>query len=185
MELWKQGIKQSTNYAMKMNPYVDYQEDILLHLSKPLLGQGCIFLEDFWPFSNWKLNYVKTKLSSIMSVGDSKDLVIRPYCGPKNLKLVPTYTPFRILNNGDFILVKLHDPFLILIWLGTQSDVFKDDPNEFFIMVRVEWWVLMKKGSNLDEQCLYEDCWNGKWKCNLADLEYWFKIVVVLFSFLS
>ncbi len=43
----------------------------------------------------------------------------------------------------------------------------------------------MKKGSNLDEQCLYEDCWNGKWKCNLADLEYWFKIVVVLFSFLS
>jgi hypothetical protein len=26
-----------------------------------------------------------------------------------------------------------------------------------------------KKGSNLDEQCLYENCWNGKWKCNLTD----------------
>jgi hypothetical protein len=27
----------------------------------------------------------------------------------------------------------------------------------------------MKKRSNLDERHLYEDCWNGKWKCNLVD----------------
>jgi hypothetical protein len=38
-------------------------------------------------------------------------------------------------------------------------------------MARVQWWVLMKKGSNLDEQRLYEDCLNGKWKCNLTDIE--------------
>jgi hypothetical protein len=30
-------------------------------------------------------------------------------------------------------------------------------------------WVLAKKGSNLDEQSFYENCWNGKWKCNLAN----------------
>jgi hypothetical protein len=29
----------------------------------------------------------------------------------------------------------------------------------------------MKKGSNLDERHLYEDCWNGKWKCNSVDLK--------------
>jgi hypothetical protein len=29
----------------------------------------------------------------------------------------------------------------------------------------------MKKGSNLEEQCLYENYWNGKWKCNLVDPE--------------
>jgi hypothetical protein len=33
----------------------------------------------------------------------------------------------------------------------TQSDVVKDDQNEFFKMVRVQWWVSVKKGSNLDE----------------------------------
>jgi hypothetical protein len=75
------------------------------------------------------------------------------------LKPAPTYTPFRNLNNGDFVFVSLHDPFLVPVLLGrTQSDVVKDDQNEFFKMVRVQWWVPVKKGSNLDEQCLYEDC---------------------------
>jgi hypothetical protein len=63
------------------------------------------------------------------------------------LKLAPTYTPFRDLNSGDFVPVKLHDPFLVPIWLGrTHSDVIKDDQNEFFKMVRVQWWVPLKKG---------------------------------------
>jgi hypothetical protein len=33
----------------------------------------------------------------------------------------------------------------------TQSDVVKDDQNEFFKMVGVQWWVPMKKGSNSNE----------------------------------
>jgi hypothetical protein len=37
VELWKQGIEQSAPYTMKMSLNVDYWEDILLHLSKPLL----------------------------------------------------------------------------------------------------------------------------------------------------
>jgi hypothetical protein len=28
-----------------------------------------------------------------------------------------------------------------------------------------------EKGSNSDEQRLYKDYWNGKWKYNLVDLE--------------
>jgi hypothetical protein len=47
-------------------------------------------------------------------------------------------------------------------------------------MVRVEWWVLLKKGSNLDERHLYEDCWNGKWKCNLVYLRQWLDISTIL-----
>ncbi len=47
----------------------------------------------------------------------------------------------------------------------------KDEENAFFKMVRVQWWVPVKKGRNLDERHLYEDCWNGKWKCNFVDLE--------------
>jgi hypothetical protein len=42
-----------------------------------------------------------------------------------------------------------------------------------------------EKGSNLDEQHLYEDCWNGKWKCNLVDLEQWLDISAFNFSFLA
>jgi hypothetical protein len=30
---------------------------------------------------------------------------------------------------------------------------------------------------------LYEDCWNGKWKCNLANLEQWRDISIIVFSF--
>jgi hypothetical protein len=49
--------------------------------------------------------------------------------------------------------------------------------------VKVQWWVLMKKGTNLDEQHLYDDCWNGKWKCNFVILEQWLNISFVLFLF--
>jgi hypothetical protein len=38
-------------------------------------------------------------------------------------------------------------------------------------MVRAQWWVFVKKQSNLDEWHLHEDCWNGMWKCNLANPE--------------
>jgi hypothetical protein len=34
----------------------------------------------------------------------------------------------------------------------------------------------MKKVRNLDEQHIYEDCWNGKRKCNFAYPKEWFDI---------
>jgi hypothetical protein len=36
---------------------------------------------------------------------------------------------------------------------------------------------------NLGEQHLYEDCWNGKWKCNLANLGQCLDILAIFFSF--
>jgi hypothetical protein len=109
-------------------------------------------LEGFWISNNWKLNYARAELLSTTSVVDLEDLVIHLYCGPKNLKLVPAYTPLRNLNNGNFVFVRLHDPFLVLVWSRkTHSDVVKDDQNEFFKMVKVQWWVLFKKRSNLDK----------------------------------
>jgi hypothetical protein len=59
---------------------------------------------------------------------------------------------FRDFNNRNFVFARPHDPFLVLVWFGrTHSDVVKDDQNEFFKMVRVQWWVPVKKGSNSDE----------------------------------
>jgi hypothetical protein len=55
---------------------------------------------------------VRAELSSTNHVVDSKNLVMHPYCGPKNLKPTLAYTLFRNLNNGNFVIVKLHDPFL-------------------------------------------------------------------------
>jgi hypothetical protein len=46
-------------------------------------------------------------------------------------------------------------------------------------MLRVHWWV--PKGINLDERHLYEDWWNGKWKCNFVDLKQWLDISFVFF----
>jgi hypothetical protein len=36
----------------------------------------------------------------------------------------------------------------------------------------------------LDECHLYEDCWNGKWKCNLANPNQWLDISAIFFLFL-
>jgi hypothetical protein len=36
MEFWKQSIEQNATYKMKMIPYVEYWENILLDLSKSL-----------------------------------------------------------------------------------------------------------------------------------------------------
>jgi hypothetical protein len=74
---------------------------------------------------------------------------MRPYCEPKNLKLAPAYTLFKDLNNGNFVLVRSHDPLLVfMLTRRTQSDVIKDDQNENFKMVRVQWWVPVKERSN-------------------------------------
>ncbi len=123
-----------------------------MDLSKSLPTQRSTLLEGFWPSNNWKLNYAKAELPSIRLVVDSEDLVMHPYCGLKNLKPTATYTSFEDLDNGNFVLVKPHDPFLVPVWMGkTQSDVAKDDQNEFFKMVKVQLWVLVKNGSNLNE----------------------------------
>jgi hypothetical protein len=68
-----------------------------------------------------------------MEVANAKDPIMHPYCGPKNLKFFLVYTPFKDFKNGDFILMKPHDPLLVLMWMGrTQCDVVKDEQNENF-----------------------------------------------------
>jgi len=65
-----------------------------------------------------------------------------------------------------------------------EGNVIKDEKNEYIKLVKVQWWVLVNKGSILDEQHLYENCYNGKWKCNLIDPKQWLNISAILLSFL-
>jgi hypothetical protein len=53
-----------------------------------------------------------------MEVANADDPIMRPYHGPKNLKPFSAYTPFRDLNNGDFVLVRPHDLLLVPLWMG-------------------------------------------------------------------
>jgi len=95
------------------------------------------------------------------------------------------YKPFKDLNVGDFVFVRPHDPNLVLLWMEIiEGNVIKDEDSEYFKMVRVQWWVLMKKGSNLDEQHLYKNCSNGKRKCNLAYPKKWLHIPTIFFLFM-
>jgi hypothetical protein len=89
--------------------YVEYLEDILLHLLRPLPPQSSTLLEGFWPSSNWRANYVISSLSTVINVVNPKDPIQVPYCGPKNMKPLTTYTPFKYFNVGDFVLVRPHD----------------------------------------------------------------------------
>jgi len=93
------------------------------------------------------------------------------------MKLLTTYTSFKNLNGGDFILMRSHDLDVVHVWMGkSQSDVVKVKEIEVFKMLKVQWWVPMKKGINLDERHLYENCWNGKWKFNFVDIKQWLHI---------
>jgi hypothetical protein len=98
---------------MKMKPYVEYWEDVLLHLSILLQLQSTTLLEGFWFSSNWRSNYVRASFLTMMDVVDTEDPIKIRYCGPKNMKALTTYTPFRDLNVGNFVLVRLHDPDLV------------------------------------------------------------------------
>ncbi len=67
-----------------------------------------------------------------MDVVDAENPVQLPYCGPKNMRPLTTYTPFTDLNVGDFVLVRLHDPNLIPFLMGKEKgDVIKDEESEY------------------------------------------------------
>jgi hypothetical protein len=49
-----------------------------------------------------------------------------------------------------------------------NSDVVKDEGNEHYKVVHVQWWMSLKKGV-VNDVGLYRAYWRGKWKCNLSD----------------
>jgi hypothetical protein len=59
VEFWKMGMCKDETYAKKFGPYLDYWENILELLSKPLPTQSSTLLEGIWPSNNWKFNHVR------------------------------------------------------------------------------------------------------------------------------
>jgi hypothetical protein len=45
-----------------------------------------------------------------MGIVDPKDLIRVLYWGPKNMRPLTTYMPFKDLNVGDFVFMKVQDP---------------------------------------------------------------------------
>ncbi len=99
----------------------------MLHLSKLLPPQSTTLLEGFWPSSNWRSNYVRLSLSTVMDIVDLEDPIRVLYCGLNNMRPLTTYTPFKDFNVGDFVFVRSHDPDLVPFWMGrAEGDVIKD-----------------------------------------------------------
>jgi hypothetical protein len=156
-------------------------------LSKPIPQQSPILLEGFCSTNNWKDNHVRFYIPFVPIFDDMEDPIILPYCGLKNMKpslSTTTYTPFRDLHEGDFLLARPTGPKMYLVWMGrTHSDVVKDVNGEHYQMVHVQWWVPFKKGTHNNAQ-LYLGYWEGKWKCNLLDPMQWVTLILLLFHFL-
>ncbi len=53
-----------------------------------------------------------------------------------------------------------------------ESDVVRDQKNENYKKVYVQWWILVRKGAKNNEE-LYHNCWLSKWKSNHVDLKQW------------
>jgi hypothetical protein len=93
--------------------------------------------------------------------------------------------PFHDLFDGNFVLVWLADRTVYPLWMGkAKSDVVRDQKNVNHRKVYVQWWVLVRKGANNDEE-LYHNCWLNKWKGNGVDPKQWVEISCVTFSFLA
>jgi hypothetical protein len=68
---------------------------------------------------------------------------------------IVVYTPFV----GNFVFVRLVDLKVYIVWMGrAENDVIRDQENENYRKVYVQWWVLAKKGAKNDEE-LYHNCW--------------------------
>jgi hypothetical protein len=71
--------------------------------------------------------------SSILAIIDidHEDLVIIPYYGAKNMWLslkIIDYTPFTNLDIEGFVLMKLTNLEIYLVWMGRgESEVVKDE----------------------------------------------------------
>jgi hypothetical protein len=83
--------------------------------------------------------------------------------------------PFRFLNERDFILACPFDLKVYLVWMGrTHNDVVK-----MGMISIIEWCMFdggpCKKGTHNDVE-LYQDYWQGRWKCNLTYPTQWVDI---------
>jgi hypothetical protein len=117
-------------------------------------------LASFWPSSNWKVNYECASIPTVVDV-DLEDLVIPPYYGPRSMHpylSTIAYTPFCDFFVSSFVLVQPLDPTIYPVKMGrAESDVVKDPKNENYRKVYVQWWVIVRKGANNDEE-LYHNC---------------------------
>jgi hypothetical protein len=96
---------------------------------------------------------------------------------------IVAYTPFHDLLVSNCVLVWPTDPIIYLVWMGrVESYVVRDQNNENYRKVYVQWWVLMRMGAKNDEE-LYHNCWLSKWKCNHANPKQSVEISCVVFSF--
>jgi hypothetical protein len=64
-------------------------------------------------FKQLDFNYARASLSTMMDIVDPKDPIRVLSCGPKNMRPLIAYTPFKDLNVGDFVVVRSHDPNLV------------------------------------------------------------------------
>ncbi len=118
--------------------------------------------------SNWKTNYGRASIPTIVDV-DLENHVIFPYYGPRSIcpsLNTVAYLLFCDLFVGNFVLVRFTDPTIYLVWMErAKSDVVRNQENENYRKVYVQWWVPMRKGDENDEE-LYHNCWLNKWKSN-------------------
>jgi hypothetical protein len=63
-----------------------------------------------------------------------------------------------------------------------ENDVVRNEKNENYRKVYVQWWVPVRKGAKNDEE-LYHNYWLNKWKGNHVDSKQWVEISCVVFSF--
>jgi hypothetical protein len=90
-------------YARVMEPYTKYWEAILECLSNLIPQQSHVLLEGFWPTSIWKINHVKFFSPFVPILNDMEDLVILPYCWPKNMK--PSLSTLYLLREYLFVII--------------------------------------------------------------------------------
>ena len=171
-----------------MHSYVQYWEDILEELHQPIPRASPSLLEGFWPNTDWTtstppLNGDHGKFHPMDIDVTSEDVLLEPYCGPKNQQPDHIYNPWRDVLVGDFVLVRPSDPLLFPVWMGRALiTVVRDENDTNYGNCLLQWWRPDRGGKHcVDDKHRYTNCWNSSWKIEDREPE-WVACSSVLYS---
>ena len=121
IEYWRNGMAKWEGFVATYGPYVDYWICMLFELEKSLLVTPLELVEGFWPRHDWSVfeDEVSHPRCSFVIVDEDvtpKDEELEPYCGLANEAPKTPFNPWRDIQPGSWVLLRLEDPLICPVW---------------------------------------------------------------------
>jgi hypothetical protein len=164
VEYWASGMAKCAGYAESIRPYLQYWEDVLEELNKPLPKIPSELQEGFWPRHDWR----NPPVGGVDPLGllppltdvtpEDEDPVT--YCGAANAIPKTSFNPWRDVKHGSWVLVRPSDPNIWPVWHGrVVSEVIREEGHPHNNQFLVKYWEPDNAHGNLKAK--YQNCWDS------------------------